>query len=313
MKASQPFCMFITSEYPHSPYFKPNDSDASALKFFPFDEDKKNDQRYVERKAGYYLNIEEENAQLEKILDWADEYLDDNTLFIYSADHGMTGKFTVYDRGLNVPFIVRWPGTVAPNTQSEVMVHYTDVLPTFLDISGKEIPEDMDGRSFLPVLKGSESEIHKYVYGVRTNQNIQQCAVFPSRCIRSKEYKYIRNFNSMEVVDKNLGDDEAVNRFILMGAEKFKDVPFEELYDIRNDPFEQVNLANHPDYTGIKKELIEAMYEWMHEQSDFLVEDGYMPLLKPSKWALDKNSVHRKIPEELRNTLSDEDYLILHY
>ncbi len=308
-----PFCMYITSEYPHGPYFKVENRNTGDIEFYPFNENMQNNQDYVNRKAGYYRNIEEDNTQLENVLTWVDQYLDENTIFIYSADHGTSGKFTVYDRGLNVPLVARWPGVIRANSRSDVMVHYTDVLPTFLEIAGGEAPEDIDGKSFLSVLKGDNEEIHKYVYGVQTNQNIQQCAVFPSRMIRSKQYKYIRNFNSMEVVDQNLGSNEAVNRFIKMGAEKFKDIPFEEVYDVQNDPFEQVNLAKNPEYNDIKQGLITELYQWMDEQGDILGEKGYMPIIKPSKWYLDRNSRHRTVPVELENTLSEEDYLILHY
>lgn len=311
--AEDPFCMFITSEYPHGPYFDVEDKNAGDIKFYPFNESQQNDPKSVKRRAGYYRNVEEDNTQLEIVLKWVDEYMDDNTIFIYSADHGTSGKFTVYDRGLNVPFIVRWPGVIKANSSSDVMIHYTDVMPTLLEIAGGEIPEDIDGKSFSSALKGRRKEIHDYVFGVQTNQNIQQCAVFPSRMIRNKKYKYIRNFNSLEVVDQNLVGNEAVNHFIKLGAEKFKDIPFEELYDIENDSFEQINLAKNPEYNDIKQELIEELYRWMEEQGDILGEEGYMPLLKPSKWYLDRNSKFRTVPEKLVNTLSEEDYLILQY
>ncbi|MDX1284224.1 MAG: sulfatase [Draconibacterium sp.] len=309
----KPFCMYITSEYPHGPYFDEPAKTADEYLFLPFNEKNKENETTLKRMAGYYRNIKEDNTQLEQILAWVDEYLDENTLFIYSADHGKTGKFTVYDRGLNVPFIVRWPGVVKPNSKSDVMIHYTDVLPTFMEIAGGEGPENIDGTSFLHVLKGEEKEIHDYVYGVQTNQNIQQAAVFPARMIRSKKYKYIRNFNSLEVIEKNYGDNEYVNAFLKRGAEKFKDKPFEELYDIVNDPFEQNNLAKNADYQEIKESLVEEMYKWMEEQGDILVKENYMPLLKPKHHHLDRTSKFKKVPKELENTLKKEDYLELHY
>ena len=244
--AQKPFCMYITSEYPHGPYFDEPAGTRDDYKFFPFNENNKENAIALKRMAGYYRNVEEDNTQLEQILNWVDEYLDENTLFIYSSDHGKTGKFTVYDRGLNVPFVVRWPAVIKPNTKSDVLIHYTDVLPTFIEIAGGKAPDNIDGSSFLHVLKGEENEIHEYVYGVQTNQNIQQAAVFPSRMVRNKKYKYIRNFNSIEVVENNFGENEYVNAFLKRGAEKFKHIPFEELFDIENDPFEQVNLANNP-------------------------------------------------------------------
>jgi uncharacterized sulfatase len=309
----EPFCMFITSEYPHGPYFEVEGKTADDFKFYPFNEAASENRGSIKRMAGYYRSIEEDNKQLEAVLEWVDEYLDENTLFIYSSDHGISGKFTLYDRGLNVPFVVRWAGVVKPNTQSDAMIHYTDVLPTFMDIAGGSVSGSIDGKSFLPVLKGDEQVFHEYVYGVQTNQNIQKPAVFPSRMVRSEKFKYIRNFNAIEVVEKNFGENEYVNAFLKLGAEKFKNVPFEELYDIENDPFEQVNLAKDPGYNEIKDELTDELNRWMTEQGDFLVEEHYMPLLKPVHHYLDRSSDFNTVPEDLENTLKPEDYLILHY
>lgn len=311
--ANKPFCMYITSEYPHPPFFDVPAKTPDDYKFLPFNEKNKENANTLKRMAGYYRNIQEDNNQLQKILNWVDEYLDDNTIFIYSSDHGSSGKFTVYDRGLNIPFVIRWPAVIKPNTKSDVMIHYTDVLPTFIEIAGGVVPESMDGRSFLPVIKGENKEIHEFIYGVQTDQNIQQTAVFPSRMIRSKKYKYIRNFNSFEVVENNYGGNEFVNAFLKRGAEKFKDIPFEELYDIENDPFEQKNLAKNPDFLNIKEELVKQLYVWMNEQGDFLVKKNYMPLLKPTLHRLDQSSEFKKVPKQLENTLKKEDYLILHY
>lgn len=311
--SKKPFCMFITSDYPHGPYFDVDGKTDEELKFYPFNQKDKTDPGKVKRTAGYYRNIEEDNMQLEKILGMVDEFLDENTLFIYSADHGKTGKFTVYDRGLNVPFVVRWPGVIQPSSRSEVMIHYTDVLPTFMQIAGGDVPQNIDGKTFLPTLLGDEEEIHEYVFGVQSNQNIQQAAVFPSRTVRSKKYKYIRNFNSIEVVEKNYVDNEHVNNFLRRGAEKFKHIPFEELYDIENDPFEQNNLAGNTGYDEIKEQLIQELFVWMEEQGDFLVKENYMPLLKPVHNHLDRTSRFKTVPKELENTLKEEDYLILHY
>lgn len=311
--ADAPFCIFLTSDYPHGPYFDVDDASKEDIKYYPFNEEKQSDASIVNRLAGYYKNIEEDNKQLEKILRWVDEYLDENTIFIYSADHGRSGKFTVYDRGLHVPFVVRWPGVVKANSISDVMIHYTDVLPTFIEIAGGKTPDDLDGKSFLAALRGDQHEIHEFVYGVQTNQNIQRAAVFPSRSIRSKQFKYIRNFNSMEVVDQNLGENEYVNAFIKIGARKFKDRPFEELYDIVNDPFEQRNLADDVQYQEIKKTLVDSMFQWMKQQGDILVKENYMPILEPIHHRLDETSKWKTVPDSLEKTLTRDDYLILHY
>ena len=309
--AQKPFCMFIASMYPHGPYFDVKGKKASDFKFYPYNQSDKKSQAAIDNTAGYYRSVEEDNTQLERVLDFVDQYIGQNTLFIYSSDHGVSGKYTVYDRGLNVPFVARWPGVIKPGSKSDIMIHYTDVLPTFVEIAGGSPPESVDGKSFLPVLNGSKEEIHDYVYGVRTNQNILNAKVFPSRMIRSKKFKYIRNLNSMEVVEQNMGDNQYVNAFIRRGAEKYPDVPYEELYDVEIDPYEQNNLAQDPAYQATKKELGDAMIAWMMEQGDVLTgEPGTMPILK-AQFKLDEPSKYNKVPKGLQNTLKNEDYLDL--
>lgn len=313
--ATKPFCMFITSKYPHGKYFDVENAKTEDIKFYPFNEHKKNDKAFIKKKAGYYRSINEDNTQIEKVLEFVDEYLDDNTLFIYSADHGVSGKFTVKDIGLKVPFVARWPKVIKAGTTSNQLIHYTDVLPTFMEIAGGKSTKDIDGNSFLALLHGKDVQINKYVYGVRTNQNILNSEVFPSRMIRNQRYKYIRNFNSLEVVEENLTGKSNVDYFIKRGANAFKNESFEELYDLEKDPFEQNNLAKNSEYKAIKERLMKDMFVWMKGQGDFLNEEkGNMPLITAKGnrgFKLDKDTPRRKIPDSIKNTLSEEDYKII--
>ena len=313
--AKKPFCMFITSKYPHGKYFDVKNPDVNNLKFYPFNEDKKNNEAYIKSRSGYYRSIEEDNTQIEKVLALVDTYLNENTLFIYSADHGVSGKFSVKDIGLKVPFVVRWPKVIKAGTISNQLIHYTDVLPTFMDIAGGKVPENIDGKSFLSILKGNDVAVNKYVYGVRTNQNILNSEIFPSRMIRDKRYKYIRNFNSLEVVEQNLTGKPNVDYFIKRGANKFKNEPFEELYDLKNDPFEQNNLANNPEFKLMKKQLSTDMFTWMKAQGDILDDNiGNMRIITPKGkkgFKLDQDTPRRKIPDSIKNSLSKDDYIVI--
>ena len=313
--ADKPFCMFITSKYPHGKYFDVENPKAENIKFYPYNSNKKDDSKYIKAKAGYYRSIEEDNKQIEAVLGFVDTHLDNNTVFIYSADHGVSGKFTVKDVGLKVPFVVRWPNVIKAGTKSNQLIHYTDVLPTFMEMAGGKVPDDMDGKSFLPLLKGNDKQINEYVYGVRTNQNILNSEVFPSRMIQNQRYKYIRNFNSLEVVEQNLTGKSNIDYFIKRGAKAFKNEPFEELYDLQNDPFEQHNLANKSELKLVKEKLIKDLFVWMKTQNDFLSEDnGNMPLITPKGnrgFKLDKDTPRRKIPDSIKNTLTQDDYTII--
>ena len=315
--SDKPFCMFITSKYPHAKYFDVENANVENIKLYPFNTNKKDDEEFVKKKAGYYRSIEEDNTQIEHVLKYVDNYLDENTLFIYSADHGVSGKFTMKDIGLKVPFVVRWPKVIKPGTTSSQLIHYTDVLPTFMDIAGGNATDDMDGKSLLPLLKGEDIQINEYVYGVRTNQNILNSEIFPSRMIRDKRYKYIRNFNSLEVVEQNLTGKSNIDYFIKRGAKAFKNEPFEELYDLQNDPFEQHNLAQNPELNPIKESLRKAMLSWMKSQGDILNETvGNMPIITPKGkegFKLDQDTPTRNLPDSIKNTLKKDDYIVIEH
>jgi uncharacterized sulfatase len=271
--ADKPFCVFVTSDYPHGPY--PKSSNYSKKDVFKLPYDKGNFKKF---KTGYYQNIEDDNTQLERVLQMVERYgLAHNSVFIYASDHGISGKWGVAEQGLKVPFVVRWPGVVQPNSVSESLLNFVDVLPTFLDIIGVKIPKSIDGKSFYTTLKGDNQPIHQYVYSLATKQNIQQCKVFPTRAVRDAHYKFIRNYNSIEV-----------------------------------DPYQSNNIINKPGLANVKKELSKALQSWMEDQNDFLVHQK-MPLIKPTLHPLDRNSKWNKVSSEVEGKLTKNDYYPVHY
>ena len=168
------------------------------------------------------------------------------------------------------------------------------------------------GKSFKKTLEGDESQVHEYIYSLATKQNIQHCKVFPSRAVRNKKYKFIRNYNSMEVVNSNLGENPVINHFIKIGAESFPNVPYEELYDLELDPYQQNNLIDNVELIDVKNELINALNLWMIEQDDFLLK-GKMPLIKPTLHPLDRISNWNKVDGNYIDKLSESDYTVKHY
>jgi uncharacterized sulfatase len=237
-----------------------------------------------------------------------DKYdLAENTIVFYVTDHGRFGKWTIYDRGLNVPLIVRWPGGVAAGTRSGALVSFADILPTMLDVAGADPVTDLDGKSLAPILKGTAESHHEYVYGVMTNQGIINAHVFPGRMIRSKRYKYVRNYNTLAAVERREAAGEKHTRFLRMGAEQHPDVPEEELFDVIADLEEKRNLAADPMHREAKAKLKQELQNWMVLQNDFLQDETRMPLLATNKtFRLDvlshpKNKV--ELPERLKNSL----------
>ncbi|MGB2128522.1 MAG: sulfatase family protein [Flavicella sp.] len=304
----KPFCMFVASDFPHGPYPKKTNYTDKDIFQLPY-----NGKKPAPFKKGYYQNIKDDNTQLEKVLEMvaANGYVD-RTLFVYASDHGITGKWGVSEPGLRVPLVVRWPGVIKANTTSDVLVSLIDILPTFLEVVAASPQKSLDGSSFYKTLLGDETPIHDYIYGIATKQNIQKCAIFPSRMIRGEQYKYIRNYNAKEVLASNLGDNNAVNAFIKKGANYYAKVPYEELYDLHNDPYEKRNLAKQKRYQKEKKRLIEALDAWMISQNDFLTQYT-MPLLPPTLHPLDRVSKWNKIRHDMEGSLQKSDYIKVHY
>ena len=307
-KTNKPFCVFVASDFPHGPY--PKTSQYSKEDIYPLPYDKGNFRKF---KTGYYQNIYDDNTQLERVLKMVETNgFVENSIFIYASDHGISGKWGVAEQGLKVPFIVRWPGVVEPNSVSETMLNFVDVLPTFLDIINTDIPKNLDGKSFQSTLKGNQEPVHDYIFSLATKQNIQKCKVFPTRAVRGKRYKFIRNYNSTEVVDSNYGSNPIVNEFIRIGAASYPNVPFEELYDLEADPYQEQNLINNPELIDVKNRLSAALENWMVTQNDFLIHEK-MPLIKPTLHPLDRNSKWNKVDSNLAGKLNESDYTSSHY
>lgn len=299
----QPFVMVVASSLPHGPYpektkYKPGD-----VKTFPHQQGSS-----LRDYPGYYANIDRKEAEVAFVLETLDRTkLADDTIFIYTSDHGNStrAKFTVYDQGLNVPLLVRWPGVTEPG-QSGALVSFVDFVPTLVEIAGGTLfNEVVDGKSFLPLLKGQANEHHDAVYGVMTNQGIWEAHVFPQRSIREHRYHYIYNFNSFEKITALKKSGKKVDPFLLRGAKRHKDQPEEELYDTHADPYELNNLAANPDYAETKDRMKIKLGQWMKSQNDFLsFEHPTTPFFK-TVHPLDEPNKHLKVPQSLRNTIDN--------
>ena len=299
--------MFITSDYPHGPF--PTNTQFSDEDIY---QNPYLNRSRLPNEKGYYQNILYDNNQLEEVINFLDETnLSDNTIFIYASDGGLRGKWSVKESGLKIPLIVRWPNVVNPGTTSNDLINLVDILPTIIESTGNKIPKNLDGYSFLNNLKGEKGK-RKFTYGISTRQNVRNAKVFPSRSVRNERFKYIINYNSIDVYKNNFTENPIKNQFIKMGAEAFRNVPFEEFYDLQNDPYEMKNLIHNKKYKNQINKLKKQLKKWMTSQSDFLLETE-IPFLKPTLHPLDKESQWTKVPNHLRNKLTKKDYLTSHY
>ena len=307
----KPICIIFSSDLPHGPFPKSNGYNNKPLDYDPTTMNVSS--KIGDFKAGYYQNIEDDNAQLGKVLNMLESVSDfDDSIFIYISDHGLKGKWSVRETGLKIPMVFRWPNVIPPNTTNHKLVSIVDILPTIIEISGGEKIQNLDGKSLVPIFSNTNISFRDYIFGIATRQNIQKCYVFPSRSVREKRYKYVVNFNSKELVQDNLGPNNHINYFIERGANEFANVPFEELYDLEVDPYEHVNLAKDESLLAIKQKLSSVLRGWMINQNDILIQQK-MPLIKPTLHPLDRPSKWNNPKKEFQFTLSSTDYIPSHY
>jgi len=192
-------------------------------------------QRYLK---DYLRSIAAVDDQLGRVLDYLDESgLADNTVVVYSSDqgfflgdHGWFDKRWMYEESFRIPLIVRWPGVTPAGSIDEHLVQNLDFAQTFLDIAG--VPEaagaeDMQGMSLVPLLRGEaaagwRTSLYYHYYEFPAVHSVRR-----HYGVRTEQYKLIHYYNLEEW----------------------------ELFDLRADPDEMVNLYNDP----AQQPLIESL------------------------------------------------------
>lgn len=121
-------------------------------------------------------------------------------MFLFFSEQGSSvpqGKWTCYDPGIRVAAIARWPGKIKPGTENAAFVQYVDVLPTLLTAAGAKppaAPAEMDGRSFLDVLRGQTDRHREYVFAQHTARGIiKGPPAYGTRAVRDTRWKLIVN------------------------------------------------------------------------------------------------------------------------
>ncbi len=195
-----------------------------------------NYQRYVK---DYLRAVASMDKEIGRILDYLEESgLSENTLVIYSSDqgfylgdHGWYDKRWMYEESFRMPLIIRWPDIVKPGSRNEHIIQNIDYAASFLDLAGLEIPEDIQGKSIAPILKGEKTDnwrdVAYYHYYAYPDYHMVQ----PHQGIRSNRYKLIHFYTTDEW----------------------------ELYDLENDPDEMVNVYSSSEYSNIVKDMTERL------------------------------------------------------
>ncbi|MBT5901444.1 MAG: sulfatase [Opitutaceae bacterium] len=215
--------------------------------------------------------------------------LAENTLVIFMGDNGealLRGKGTLYNRGLHVPLMVRWPGKVKPGTVSDKLISGVDLAPTLLRVADVPAGEGMTGLDFMPELLGQPFAGREQVFGERGWHfgPITRSDGFDlSRSVTTQRYNYIynaipeRSYTPVDMVKQNIAYDDikaarqdgslsAIHERIYFQNPR----PIFELYDLAADPFELNNLAGQESVQQIETDLREELDRWMVRESDFL-------------------------------------------
>ena len=193
-------------------------------------------------------------------------------LVVFTTDHGLAmprAKCTLYDPGLEVALIVRWPdGAIGSGSVRPELISNIDVLPTLLEAVGAAVPAGIQGRSFLPMLRGGAYESREVIHAEKTFHSYYD----PMRCVRTRRHKYIRNFETAFAVEVP-GDVQQGPIFRANASRYSTDRPnVVELYDLEADPLEEHNLSGGLSETAIEEELSAELWRWMRETEDPLLQ-----------------------------------------
>ncbi len=294
-KKGQPWFLVFASNDPHSPWTRgpKNLYDPKKLTIPPYLHDNEVTRKRLASYYGEITKLDQQVGHLLRLLKETNQV--ENTLVMFVSEQGSSfpygGKWSVYDNGIRVSTLIRWPGKVKAGSKSEALMQYVDVAPTFLEAAGVDASKidtgcpdvngkkGFDGRSFLPVLLGKANAHRDYVFSQHTTVGINGYKEpYPMRAVRNSRYKLIRNLapkNTYYINGIHKGEplaswkEDAKKDPKLAERVKFlSHRPAEELYDLSNDPFEMNNLANDASLSKVKAELGRQLDAWMKQQGD---------------------------------------------
>ena len=173
------------------------------------------------------------------------------------------------------------------------MCSWVDLLPTLINVTGGEVPKDIDGKSFLGVLKGEATAHRDRIFTTHTGDGNMN--VYPIRSVRTKQWKYILNLHPEYIHGTHI--DQAKDRDGLKYfkpwlekaqtdpaaatiVKRYMERPKEELYDLEADPHEMKNLASDPTHAKRLVELRQEVEAWMKGQGDKRIAPGTPRFIK---------------------------------
>lgn len=278
----QPFFFWLGTKEPHRGYKKGigaangiNPDHIKVPNFLPNTHEVRSDI------ADYFFEIQWADNHLVRAIDYLEKKgMLDNTLVVYTSDNGMPfprAKATSYNYGVHMPMAMMWGNKIKPERYVTDFINSVDLAPTFLDISGANIPNNLSGKSLLPLLlsdKSGQIEPSRTYTVTGTERHgwaRPNGATYGRRAIHTQDWVYIRNYNPERwpLGDPDFNDSardisysdaaggptkdylmDNVNDPNVKPFHKllFGKLPADELYNVKVDPAQVNNLAHKPEH-----------------------------------------------------------------
>ena len=230
----------------HSTQGNQFDNVREKIGHLPPDEQKRKAYQYFIK--AYLRCVASIDANIGKVLDYLDKSgLAKNTVVIYTSDqgvflgeHGLFDKRFMYEESLRMPLLVRYPGEIKAGSVNDAIITNVDFAETFLDYAGAAIPNDMQGQSVRPLLKGRTPKDWPRSMYYRYWMHRAHFNVAAHFGVRTERYKLIYYYGL------GLG---------VKGAKKKPTPPEWELFDLKKDPMEMNNVYGDPAYADEVKKL----------------------------------------------------------
>lgn len=279
---NRPLLLIVGDVRTHAPWHKHDTYDGTELTVPSHWVDTPDTRQTWENYLGEVTEVDTTIGNIDTIA--RAHFKSDDFLSIYTSDHGHAlpfGKWNLYDWGTQVAFIARWPGKIPANARTDAMISWIDIFPTLLDLADADVPADIDGRSFVSVLRGETDQHRELIF--TTHSGDGKMNIYPIRAVRDQRFKYIRNirFDGYHTTHTDIQRRPGHGAFFdeweaaavtdphaRAVLQKYLRRPAVEFYDIGKDPGETTNLATDPAYAADLARMAQHLETWMANHGD---------------------------------------------
>jgi len=323
----QPFCFWLGTSEPHRG-FQPgagkltgkDSAKAVVPPIFPDNDIVRNDI------LDYLVEVEHFDSMVARAIAAVEARGElDNTIVVITSDHGMPfprAKASLYDAGSHVPLAIRWPQGIRKSGRAVTsFVNLSDLAPTFLEAAGLEPPSEMTGRSLMDTF-GRKLALERdaaFIAMERHDGCRKGGKGYPCRAIRTRDVLYIHNFEPTRwpsgspdptVCARSIPygeiDSSPTKTFMMehrdnYGIARLAELAFgmrpaEELYDLKNDPHQMVNLAGSTAMAETQASLRKQLFDHLRKTRDPRVVGGtvdwdyypYYGRISTKGWSVDE-------------------------